>query len=126
MMPDTYGRVSEAVMRYARALHEGDVATLREIFDPICHLHGLGEGPRTTAEPRDAWLARVATRPSPASQGHIPQAIIRSIDVHGPMATVRLYVAVGTKHFEDSLTLLRLGETWQIVSKTFVDVTPAA
>ena len=111
--------VRATVETYLEGLYEGDTKKLAKAFHPCAHLHSSKDG-NVTAEPRDTWLEPVGGRPSPKAQGHARNDEVHDINVlDDAEASVWLEVAVGSRRFEDLLTLLPTAEGWRIVTKTY-------
>jgi hypothetical protein len=111
--------IQRVVWTYLDGLYEGDTAKIAASFHAAAHLHS-GEGGALKAEPRDQWIERVKTRPSPKSLGHPRTDRIVSIDMaDDKTAFVKCECAVPPRYFTDYLTLIELSEGWRIVTKTF-------
>lgn len=116
--PDFAG-VAGVLGLYFDGLYHSDTKRLAQVFHPQAHYVSVTEG---TLLYRDmaAYFPVVDARPSPASRGEVRRDEIVSIDFAGP-ATARAVVrcAIGTRHFTDFLTLIRLDGRWQVMSKVF-------
>ncbi|MFN3447655.1 MAG: nuclear transport factor 2 family protein [Roseococcus sp.] len=110
----------EAVVRlYLDGLHEGDAEKLARAFHPCAHLYSLRAG-AVADLPREEWLAAVRARPSAQSQGLLREDRILAIDLAGEEAAcVKVACCIPPRWFTDYLLLLRTGEGWRIVSKSF-------
>ena len=110
----------EAVLwTYLDGLHEGDADKLGRAFHPVAHLYSERDG-QVVDLPREEWLAMVRGRASAKSQGLPRHDRILSIDLSGPTtAQVKLACAIPPRFFTDYLLLLKTGEGWRIVSKSF-------
>ncbi|MDE2595187.1 MAG: nuclear transport factor 2 family protein [Burkholderiales bacterium] len=115
----------EALMgRYFDGLYHGDVALLGQAFHPQA-IYATASGGALLLLDLSAYLQRVQQRPSPASQGHRRTDEIVSIDMAGPVtALVRAQCSIPGRDFIDLLTLVKVDQRWQIISKVF-DFTPA-
>ena len=68
----------------------------------------------------DEYFPIVDARPSPASRREPRRDRVVSIEQVGPVTAVaRVECAIGSKRFDDVLTLVRLDDRWQIVAKVF-------
>lgn len=110
----------EAVLRtYLDALYFCDTAALRRVFHAQAIYATADETPflyRTL----DAYVAVVAERQSPASRNEPRRDFIDSIEIAGAnTARARVRCSIGARSFVDFLTLVRVGERWQILSKVF-------
>lgn len=124
-MPDTHAALPaiaeiEAVVRtYLDGLHEGDAGKLARAFHPCAHLYSAPGG-QLADLPREEWLALVRSRPSPAAQGLPREDRILAIDLAGEEAAcVKVNCCIPPRYFTDYLLLLRTGEGWRIVAKSF-------
>ncbi len=112
-------RIEEIVWIYLDGLHEGDTTKLARAFHEVSHLYSSGRDGIQDL-PRAAWLEAVAKRPSAKSQGLPRTDRIISIDISGPeTAFVKVECAIPPRFFTDYLLLLKHGENWRIVSKSF-------
>jgi hypothetical protein len=111
--------IEKTLWTYLDGLYEGDTNKLGAAFHEDSHLYSLAEG-RLADLPRPKWLDMVASRPSPKSKGLQRTDRIVSIDLSGPeTAFVKLECSMHPRYFTDYLTLLKFGDGWRIVSKTF-------
>lgn len=114
-----FEQVEQALGLYFDGLHHSDTARLRQVFHPEAHYFCA-----TTGELLHWDMAQyfpvVDKRPSPASQGQPRTDRILSIEFAGPVtAFAKLECSIPPKHFTDFLTLVKLQDRWQIVSKVF-------
>lgn len=133
-MPDTHvsptaaaiAEIQSVVQTYLDGLYEGDAGKLARAFHPCSALHAADGKGGVAVEARDPWLERVRNRPSPASQGLPRQDRILAIDLAGDSAAcVKLNCAIPPRFFTDFLLLIRTGEGWRIVQKSYhTDVRP--
>ena len=110
----------EALMgRYFDGLYHGDVASLAQVFHPQT-LYATASGGALLRLDLEAYLQRVQQRPSPVSQGHQRTDQIVSIEMAGPVtAVVRAQCSIPGRAFIDLLTLVKVDQRWQIMSKVF-------
>jgi hypothetical protein len=118
--------IQSTLRTYLDGLYEGNTDKLAAAFHEDSHLYSLAEGALADL-PRAKWLDMVASRPSPRSKDLKRTDRIVSIDLSGPdTAFVKLECSIHPRYFTDYLTLLKFGERWRIVSKTFrTDTKPA-
>lgn len=111
----------EAVVRtYLDGLYEGDTEKLRSVFHPVSHLYSAAPDGSVADLPRTEWLERVASRQKPSEMDFERQDKILAIDMAGDdAACVKLNCAVPPRYFTDYLLLLKTGEGWKIVAKSF-------
>ena len=111
--------IEKVVWTYLDGLHEGDTGKLAQAFHEVSHLYSTGEG-GVADLPRAKWFEFVKGRPSAKSRGLQRTDRIVSIDLSGPeTAFVKLECSIHPRYFTDYLLLLKLGEGWRIVSKSF-------
>lgn len=105
--------------RYFDGLYHGDVAMLTETFHPQA-IYATASGGSLLRLNLDDYLQRVRQRLSPASQNHQRTDKIVSIDRAGPVtALVRAQCSIPGRAFIDLLTLVKVDQRWQIISKVF-------
>lgn len=125
-MQSEYAEITKALQLYFDGFYNGDVAALRRIFHPSCHLSNASEG-KLAHDDMETVYARVAGRVSPAKNGEGRRDAILGIDVSGPVsALARVQIAIGPRLFTDYLNLLKLDGEWRIIAKVFSWVTIAA
>ena len=118
-MEKNYDDIANVLWTYMDGLYEGDLNKLRLVFHPVCHLFSNSEGEFLDWS-REKWFEVVEDRDSPKSLGLPRFDRIISIDMSDNItACAKLSCAVPPKFFTDYLTLLKLEERWQIVSKVF-------
>lgn len=109
--------VRATIQQYFDALYDGDVAAFRAVFHPTCRLFTVVEDEVVTFD-YEAYLDRVAGRPSSASRSDPRADEIVSLRVSSPTtasATVRdCYLP---KHFVNELSLIKTGGRWRIAAK---------
>lgn len=113
-------RLIEALMgHYFDGLYHGDVVLLAQVFHPQA-IYATASGDELLRLDLDDYLLRVQQRPTPASQGHHRTDQIVSIDMAGPVtAVVRAQCSIPGRAFIDLLTLVKVDQRWQIISKVF-------
>lgn len=119
-MTNTTHEIEQAMQTYLDGFHHGDVARLAAVFHPSSALtQSTDEGLYILS--REAWLAMVAARPSPAALGLARADQILAINVVGPnIAHVKLRCAIPPRYFTDLLSLLKVEGRWQVVQKVYM------
>jgi hypothetical protein len=110
-----------AVMeKYVEAVYAADVETLRALFHPAAVMSGY-LGDMLLAGGPEPFLEDVASRPSMEASGAPYRAQIVDIDASPRCASLRVDETgfFGVTSFVNHFHLLKVGEEWQIVSKTF-------
>ena len=121
-MDRSYDEITQAMAAYFDGFYDGDIDTLKRVFHPSCHLFSAADGPLQDDDMETVY-ARVAGRPSGASQNDVRRDLILSIDKSGPeSALVKVQIAIGPKLFTDYLNFLRIDGRWQIISKIYTYV----
>lgn len=112
--------IGRAVGRYAEGLRKGEVKTLKQVFRPEAIVSGYIGKDLFDAKPVQDLYDYVENNASPAKRGDPFRYTIRSIDVAGKTATVRIreYAYLGD-NYETSLHLTKIDGRWWIVSKLF-------
>lgn len=116
--PDFAG-VAAVLGLYFDGLYFSDTKRLVQVFHPKAQYVSVTDGTllyRDMAE----YFPVVDARPSPASRNEDRRDEIVSVEFAGPV-TARAVVrcSIGTRHFTDFLTLIRLDGRWQVMSKVF-------
>ena len=114
-----FAEVSAVLAEYFDGLHHGDTQRLRRVFHPEAHYFCATEGTLLHLDMAQ-YFPLVDRRPSPASRGEERTDQILGIAFAGPVTAVaRVACSIGRRHFIDLLTLVKLQDRWQIVSKVF-------
>lgn len=114
-----YQAVADVLSDYFDGLHHSDTGILSRVFHPQAHYVCATDG-TLLYRTMEAYFPIVDARPSPASRGESRVDEILSISFAGPVTAVaRVRCAIGDRIFTDILTLIRLGDRWQIISKVF-------
>lgn len=112
-------QVAAVLGTYLDGLHHSDAEALRSVFHPRA-IYACATSGELVFHTMDTYLPMVAARPSPASRNEARADHIDGIELIGPVTAVaRLRCAIGTRHFDDVLTLVQLDGRWQIMSKVF-------
>ena len=114
-----FAAVAAVLVTYFDGLHFSDTRRLAQVFHPLAQYVCATDGTllhRDMAE----YFPVVDARPSPASRGETRADEIVSIEFAGPV-TARAVVRcrIGARDFVDYLTLIRLEDRWQVISKVF-------
>lgn len=111
--------VGEVLSTYFDGLYHSDTDRLKQVFHPRAIYACATEGPLLYLG-MDAYFPIVDQRPSPASRGETRRDRIVSIRFAGPAtAFAHVECAIGPKRFTDFLSLVRVDNRWQIISKVF-------
>jgi hypothetical protein len=118
---DDLRNIEGVIQSYLDGLYEGDTEKITIAFHPTSALTSVSNDGKLEITPRDAWLDRVRTRPSPKKQGLPRHDQVLSIDLVSPtMAYVKLKCAIPPRFFTDQLSLLKIEGRWQIAQKVFM------
>ncbi|HEV7369358.1 nuclear transport factor 2 family protein [Arenibaculum sp.] len=118
-MRNAYPDVVAVLSTYFDGLHHSDTTRLKSVFHPRAQYVCATEGTLTYLT-MDEYFPIVDRRPSPASRGEPRADDIVSVEFAGPVtAFARVNCAIGPKYFTDLLTLVRVDDRWQIISKVF-------
>jgi len=106
--------------RYTQAVYKADVGTLRGLFHPAAEMSGY-LGDMLLAGSPEPFLEDVGGRPSMEAMGAPYVAEILDIHASARTASLRLEETgfFGTTSFVNYFHLLKVGEDWKIVAKTF-------
>jgi Putative lumazine-binding len=112
--------IEGVIQSYLDGLHESDADKIASVFHPTSALTSVANG-ELTITPRDEWLDRVRSRPSPKKQGLSRHDQVLMVDLVSPtMAYVKLECAIPPRFFTDQLSLLKIDGRWQIAQKVFM------
>jgi ketosteroid isomerase-like protein len=117
----SYDRSSvEAVVRnYFDALYEGDADKLAAIFHPSADLRWVEKGNLQVLTVPN-WLENVRKRPSAKAENKPREDFVVTIDRSDEStAFVKVRCQLPPRYFTDYLVAMKLGNGWQIVSKSF-------
>lgn len=118
-MQDSYQDIVDVLSTYFDGLYHSDTDRLRRVFHPRAHYVCATEG-TLLYRTMDEYFPIVDQRPSPASRSEARADSIVSIEFAGPVTAVaKVNCAIGPKYFTDLLTLIRIDDRWQIISKVF-------
>jgi len=121
-MSNDHSEIVDALIPYFDGFYEGDIEKLKMVFHPSCHLYCATHVPMTDFDMNTVY-ARVAGRSKPSERGDPRDDGIITIDQSGPeCAFAKIYIALGNQMFTDYLTLLKIDDRWQIITKTFTYV----
>lgn len=112
--------IEATVRTYLDGLYEGDGAKIAAAFHPVSHLYSVAKDGTVADLPRAQWLEAMATRQKPSEMGFQREDRIVAIDMAGEdAACVKVNCAIPPRYFTDYLLLLKTGEGWKIVAKSF-------
>lgn len=118
-MASDFSDIITALEPYFDGFYEGDVEKLKSIFHPLCHLYSA-PGDQVSDFEMDKVYARVEGRTKPSERGDPKEDGVITIDQSGPeCAFAKIYISLGNQKFTDYLTLLKIDNRWQIITKTF-------
>jgi hypothetical protein len=114
------GSTVEAVIAdYFDGLYEGDADKLSAVFHPTADLRWLEKGELQVLSVPDL-LERVRRRPSAKAEGKAREDFVVTIDRSDEStAFIKLRCQLPPRYFTDYLVAMKLGDGWQIVSKSY-------
>lgn len=104
---------------YLDGIHFGDLAKLRHVMHADCRMISVSKETYANTD-METYFEAVESRRSPHEVGEPRED--RILEISGPddrVATVRLECLVLGKACHDTLTLMRTGNRWSIISKVF-------
>jgi len=111
--------IEQVLQTYFDGLYEGDTSKLARVFHPIAHLFSSEDG-KLEDMSQDQWFALVRGRQSAQSRDLARRDWVVQIDRSGPhTAFAKVQCQIPPRYFTDYLSLVKLGEGWKIVSKTY-------
>jgi len=116
--------IEGVIQSYLDGLYESDASKIASVFHPTSALTSVTNDGELVITPRDSWLDKVRSRPSPKQQGLPRHDQVLTIDLVSPtMAYVKLKCAIPPRFFTDQLSLLKIDGRWQIAQKVFATET---
>lgn len=107
------------VEAYTNATFNADTEAMRAIFHPKATMNGFLNGEQLVGDP-EPFLQQLAAMPSLESSSAPYQAQLEYIDICGRTASVTLTEeGFGPMSFCNYLQLIKEGEQWLIINKTF-------
>lgn len=114
-----FSEVTAVLQDYFEGLYRSDSEILRRVFHP-CALYACATDGALTTLRMDEYFPIIDKRPSPSSRGDARFDRIVALEFAGPVtALARVECSILPKHFVDLLTLVRIDERWQVISKVF-------
>lgn len=114
---DTIDAIRATVMDYLDGTRTADAVRLERAFYSSTNLQSIDTEGRLEIVARDRFIAF-------AGAGKLPRHTneILEIDIVNDMAMAKVSFALPDRKFVDFLTLLKLGDEWKIVSKTYTTI----
>ena len=106
---------------YFKGIYEGDISTLRKIYNPGTLLFGDVKG-QPYAKTLDHYLDGVAHRQSPKDSGKPFKGTIISVDVVNSIAVAKVHVKMYDFNYDEFLSFHKIDNRWLIVNKMISDV----
>jgi hypothetical protein len=106
---------------YFKGIYEGDINTLKQIYNPGTLLFGDVKG-QPYAKTLDEYLDGVAHRQSPKDSGKPFKGTIISINVVNSIAVARVHVKMYDFNYDEFLSFHKIDNSWLIVNKMISDV----
>lgn len=110
--------VEDVVALYFRALHEGDVSQVQQLFIPGAEIRGYYEGELVNMKLPE-YLNVLRRMSPPVRIGEDFDMRICGIDQIGNIASVRTRYLFEALYYVDYLSLLKIKDEWKIVNKVF-------
>ena len=111
--------VEAVVKNYFDGLHEGNADKLGAMFHPSADLRWVEKGALQVLTVPD-WLDRIRKRPSAKAEGKPREDFIVTIDRSDEStAFIKVRCQLPPRYFTDYLVAMKLGDGWQIVSKSY-------
>ncbi len=112
-------RVLRVVEDYINSAYESDGATMRKIFDDDASVTGHING-KLIRQTKEDWAKFVEKNiPSPKEQGKIKDYDILLVDSGEETAVVKVKSEYINIMFTDTLSLIKIDNTWKIYNKVF-------
>ena len=112
-------RVLRVVEDYINSAYKSDGATMRKIFDDDANVTGHING-KLIRQTKEDWAKFVEKNiPSPKEQGKIKDYDILLVDSGKETAVVKVKSEYINIMFTDTLSLIKIDNTWKIYNKVF-------
>jgi hypothetical protein len=108
--------VRACIVLYFRGHATGDGENFRRAFHPDARLFFIREG-KVTQWTLEEYAGRASGKPAPDERER--KRRIESIDITGNAATAKIVLDYPAVTFTDYMSLLKIGDEWKIVNKTF-------
>jgi hypothetical protein len=108
--------VRACVEHYFRGHATGDGEHFRRAFHPDAKLFFIRDG-KVTQWTLEEYAGRASGKPAPDEAQR--QRRIESIDITGNAAIAKIVLDYPSVTFTDYMSLLKIGDEWKIVNKTF-------
>ncbi len=115
MSKDDIEAVRAAARAYYDAMHAGDGAATRAVFDPSARFWGARDGVEVRRD-LEEFVAMVET---PSLSPGAARMRIDFVDCAGDIAVAKLVDTFRGREYTDYLTFMRDADGWKIVSKVF-------
>ena len=106
---------------YFKGIYEGDISTLRNIYNPGTLLFGDVKG-QPYAKTLDQYLDGVKNRQSPKDSGKPFKGTIISVNVLNSIAIAKVHVKMYEFNYDEFLSFHKINNRWLIVNKMITDV----
>lgn len=118
-MASAFADIERLLRQYFDALYYCDTEKLMTVFHPLA-IYATADEKTFLYRTMDEYRPVIERRVSPASRGEARRDIIHSIEQAGKnTALARVGCMIGSRHFVDFLSLVRIGGEWKIISKVF-------
>lgn len=119
MTPQNIAEVTRLMEGYFDGLYHADSARLREVFHPQLAYVCATEGDELYLD-LDTYMSRIDQREAPAKRNEPRRDQILDMTFGSPrLARVTARMTMMGRDYLDYLTLVRQGDNWRIVTKTF-------
>lgn len=121
MEDQKFKEIQLVLNHYLEGVYYGDVEKLEQAFHPDALLFGeVDQSPYFKT--LHGYLEVIKNRKSPAGLGEEFNMEVDSIEVLGNLATAKASLRMLSYHYRDFLSLVKIGDRWQIVNKTFTNI----
>ena len=111
--------INALMARYVDGLYHCDTDMLRTVFHENLSYTNANPGQHETLG-LEAYLQRIETRISPASQNEPKEASVIKIELKGrEMGIVEARAVMWRRDYTDLLTIIRTPEGWRVLNKVF-------
>ncbi|MEY9495882.1 hypothetical protein ABIF33_004902 [Bradyrhizobium elkanii] len=118
-----FDQIKDLVEAYYQGMYAGEGELLRRVFDPATCIRGFFADQYMESD-LDQFILRMTSCPSPQALGQPHHLEVVDIRSDGGIGTAIVRDTLHGMTFVDHLSLLRGGDGWKVVGKSYMTLTP--